>query len=92
MTEENIKEAVNQEVLEAKAENTEAVNIEKYDIAEEYSEPEKASFTEKREKMKNYYQNLDGKEKVAWDKGWRPQEFFAGKNKKCQEAQYACGL
>jgi hypothetical protein len=81
MTEENIKEAVNQEVLEAKAENTEAVNIEKYDIAEEYSEPEKASFTEKREKMKNYYQNLDGKEKVAWDKGWRPQEFFAGKNK-----------
>jgi hypothetical protein len=40
------------------------------------------------QRLDNAYQNLDEEGKLAWAQGWRPQEFFAGKNRDGSEREW----
>lgn len=51
------------------------------DVKEEIREEKSERKAPLRERLEKSYQGLNDTEKQAWSQGWRPEEFFVGKNK-----------
>ena len=69
------------DTIEEKKESIDEVKEEDKEIKEEETnEPSQKKLT-LAQRLENAYSNLNEEEREAWKQGWRPQEFFVGRNR-----------
>ena len=82
---EDIKARMAEEAKAPEPDNNPTEDLDDKELEEEKEAPKQLSLADR---LDNAYKGLDDTEKEAWSQGWRPKEFFKGKNRDGSQREF----